>query len=379
MTAGLISREPQAGGDEDARFMAATLEFARRGWGQVAPNPAVGALIVKDGVIIGRGHTRRGGRPHAETEALREAGAAAAGATLYVTLEPCSHHGKTPPCAEAIVAAGIARVVSALEDPDPRVAGRGHAILRKAGIAVQTGVLAAEAHRGHLGHILRVTAGRPMVTLKLAETADGFAASVQPAPRLTITGELANAHVHLWRAQHDAIMVGIGTVLADDPLLTVRLPGMETSRPLRIVLDARLDLPATSRLAQTAADHPTLVLAGEAAPQAAAARLTACGIEVARLPCDAAGRIDLAAALRALGDRGLTRVFSEGGPRVAASLIACGFADRVIMLTGQRPIGCGIPALDKASRDRVADASLYRPMSETRYGHDLCRVYERVE
>src|SRR5579863_8365777 len=194
--------------EDDARLMAAALNLARRGLGRVAPNPAVGALIVRDGAVIGRGVTAPGGRPHAEVLALKEAGHAAVGATLYVTLEPCSHHGHTPPCADAIVAAGVARVVSALEDPDPRVAGQGHARLRAAGIAVETDVLAERARRANLGHLLRVTEGRPMISVKLAETADGFAADAPGAPRLKITAEAANARVHMLRAMHDAVMIG---------------------------------------------------------------------------------------------------------------------------------------------------------------------------
>jgi diaminohydroxyphosphoribosylaminopyrimidine deaminase/5-amino-6-(5-phosphoribosylamino)uracil reductase len=337
-------------------------------------------LLVKDGVVIGHGHTRRGGRPHAETEALQQAGAAAAGATLFVTLEPCSHHGETPPCAEAIVAAGVARVVSALDDPDTRVAGRGHRLLREAGIEVRTGVLAEAARRANLGHILRVTAGRPMVSLKLAETANGFAAAPSPAPRLAITGPAANARVHMWRAEHDAIMIGIGTALADDPMLTVRLPGAEARRPLRVVLDTRLILPPTSQLALTAKDFPTLVVAGEDAPDAAAMALSAIGIEVVRVRRDAAGHVDLAAALKALGARGLTRIFSEGGPRVAAGLIAQGFADEVIVLTSEKPLAQeGVKALDVASRAWLDDPQRYRRTASTRLGDDLCRRYERLE
>jgi diaminohydroxyphosphoribosylaminopyrimidine deaminase/5-amino-6-(5-phosphoribosylamino)uracil reductase len=379
MTTGLMPVEIASEAlDEDARIMAAALEFARRGWGQVAPNPAVGAILVKDGIVIGRGQTKKGGRPHAETEALRQAGSAAVGATLYVTLEPCSHHGKTPPCADAIIAAGVVRVVSAIEDPDSRVAGRGHQRLRDAGIEVRTGVLAEAARRANLGHILRVTAGRPMVTLKLAQTADGFAAAQSHAPRLSVTGAAANSRVHMWRAQHDAVMVGIGTALADDPLLNVRLPGLEACRPLRIVLDTKLALPLDSQLARTARDFPTLVVASEDAPEAAATQLGACGIEVMRVRADGSGRIDLASALNALGARGLTRVFSEGGPRVAAGLIAGGFADEVIVLTSETSLASqGVPALDAESRASLADPRLYHPAASTRLGSDFCRHYER--
>ncbi len=231
----------------DRRFMALALSLGRRGLGRTWPNPAVGAVIVKDGVIVGRGWTQPGGRPHAEVEALRRAGEAARGATLYVTLEPCSHHGKTPPCADAVIAAGIARVVSALEDPNPEVAGEGHARLRAAGIAVEVGVGAEEARRDHAGHIRRMRDGRPHVMLKLAISADGKAGAAGRKP-VAITGEAVRERVHLLRAHSDAIMVGIGTVLADDPMLTCRLPGMAKDSPVRIVADSMLRLPVHSRL-----------------------------------------------------------------------------------------------------------------------------------
>jgi diaminohydroxyphosphoribosylaminopyrimidine deaminase / 5-amino-6-(5-phosphoribosylamino)uracil reductase len=381
MTAGLKPPETHTADiDEDARFMAAALGFARHGFGQVAPNPAVGALLVKNGVIVGRGHTRPGGRPHAESEALRQAGAAAAGATLYVTLEPCSHHGKTPPCAEAIIAAGVTRVVSALEDPDPRVAGRGHHKLVEAGIELRVGVLAEAARRTNLGHILRVTAGRPMVTLKLAETADGFAAAQPSAARLAITGSIANSRVQIWRAQHDAIMIGIGTALADDPQLTVRFAGGEAYRPLRIVLDSNLALPPTSHIAKTANEHPTLVVAAEDASADAASRLASAGVEILRLRRDASGHVDLAHVLAALGKRGITRLFSEGGPRVAKSLLAAAAADEVIILSSDKPLSqAGMPAFDRESRALLEDPARYRQADAVRYGEDLCRRYERIE
>ena len=210
---------------EDSRFMRLALALGRRGRGRTWPNPAVGAVVVKDGVIIGRGWTQPGGRPHAETEALARAGDAARGATLYVTLEPCSHHGKTPPCANAIIAAGVARVVSALVDPNPEVAGAGHWRMAEAGVVVEVGIGAEEARRAHAGHIRRVQDGRPHVTLKLAVAADGKVALAGRKPA-RITGESAAAHVHLMRAMNDAVLTGIGTVLSDDPLLTCRLPGM---------------------------------------------------------------------------------------------------------------------------------------------------------
>ena len=364
---------------DDARFMAAALAYGARHVGLVASNPAVGALVVRAGIIVGRGATAPGGRPHAETIALNEAGALAQGATLYVTLEPCSHIGITGPCADAIIAAGIARVVSALEDPDPRVAGRGHARLRAAGIEVSIGAGAAAARRAHLGHILRVTQGRPMVTLKLAQTLDGYAAGSDHDPRLMITGAVANARTHMLRAQNEAIMVGIGTILADDPLMNVRLPGLEQRRPLRLVLDTHLATPLDSRLAATAGDFPTLLLVGPQASAERAALLAARNIAVQAVALDSDGRIDLRAALHMLAQRGLTRIFSEGGPRVAAALIAAGLADAVVICTGPKPLGrAGVEALSPVARARLADPAVYALAANAPCGPDRMQFYERV-
>ena len=384
MTAGLMLPAGElvaaaATGDEDARYMAAALCLARRGLGRVAPNPAVGALVVKDGVLVGRGFTGVGGRPHAETIALRNAGTAAKGATLYVTLEPCSHQGHTPPCADAIIAAGIFRVVSALDDPDPRVSGQGHARLRAAGIDVRTGVLGDAAMRLNLGHILRVTQNRPMLSLKLAETADGYAAGPAGAPRLTITGEVANAHVHMMRAMHDAVLVGSGTARCDNPLLSVRLPGLDAIKPLRIVLDSTLAVSAGSRLAATASGLPTLVITTETAPAEKGASLAAKGIEIMRVACDKSGHVDLAAALAHLAARGITRIFCEGGPHLAAALLQQEFADEIILLTGAAALGApGLPALNAADRGLLSDPMRYRRVEERMIGPDRLRRYERV-
>ena len=344
---------------DDTRFMQAALAFGRRSLGLAAPNPSVGALVVRGGLIVGRGCTHAGGRPHAEAIALADAGEAARGATLYVTLEPCSHTGRTPPCADAIIAAGIARVVSAMDDPDPRVAGSGHARLEAAGVKVTRDVCAEMARRANLGHILRMTSGRPMVTLKLAQTADGYAAGDTHDARLHITGEAANAAVQMQRAMHDAIMVGIGTILGDDPLMTVRLPGV-ARKPLRIVLDTQLQLPLNSRLAATVASAPILVIAGESAARGAEARLKDHGIGVLRVAQSGAETLDLGAALQALGDRGLTRVYSEGGPRIAAALIAERLVDEALIYISAKPLGrAGTPALSAAARAALADISRY--------------------
>jgi diaminohydroxyphosphoribosylaminopyrimidine deaminase/5-amino-6-(5-phosphoribosylamino)uracil reductase len=363
-----------AAGDDDERWMAAALRFGRRNFGLTAPNPCVAALIVGDGVVLGRGVTAPGGRPHAEVIALAEAGEAA----IYVTLEPCSHTGVTPPCADAIVAAGITRVVCALEDPDVRVAGRGFARLREAGVAVAVGLGEAQARRDHRGHILRVTAGRPMVTLKLALTADGYAAGEEHDSRLAITGEAANSAVQVMRSLHDAIMIGVGTARDDDPLLTVRLPGV-AQRPLRVVLDSRLEFPLASRIVETAREFPTVVVTTAAAPAAREAALAARGVETARVEADPSGAVDLGAALRLLGQRGVTRVFSEGGPRVAAQLIALGLVDEAALFTAVKPLGRpGRPALDAAAHAALADPAQYRAREPETYGTDTLRRFERI-
>jgi diaminohydroxyphosphoribosylaminopyrimidine deaminase / 5-amino-6-(5-phosphoribosylamino)uracil reductase len=365
--------------DEDLRWMEAALNLGSRSLGLAAPNPAVGAILVRDRAIVGRGVTAPGGRPHAERIAIDQARAAARGATLYVTLEPCSHFGVSPPCVDAVIAAGVARVVSAMEDPNPLVGGQGHARLKAAGIAVSVGARAAQARRDHLGHILKVTAGRPCVTLKLAETADGFASGGSNDARLRITGPIADLRVQIMRSTHEAIMVGIETALADDPALTVRLPGVDRE-PLRVVLDTRLRLPERSRLAATAADIPTLVLAGTAAPDEAARRLEGLGVMIERVPADADGRVDLHQALRTLAARGITRVFSEGGPKVAARLIALKLADAIALITADKPLGRpGVAALDAEARAALLDDTSYRRVETFAYGPDTMRLWERAD
>jgi len=337
---------------QDRRYMALALALGRRGLGRTWPNPAVGAVIVKDGAIVGRGWTQDGGRPHAEIEALRHAGEAANdaafGATLYVTLEPCSHHGKSPPCADAIIAAGISRVVSALEDPNPEVAGKGHARLRAAGIAVDVGTGADEARHDHAGHILRFTKGRPHVLLKLAISADGKAGAAGRKP-IVITGEAVRDRVHLLRAQSDAIMIGIGTALADDPTLTCRLPDMAKYSPVRVVTDSMLRLPLTSRLVRSAHETPVWAFAGPRAPQDAELDLLANGVEVLR-SAGGTDRFDLQEALKLLAAKGITRLMVEGGPTLAAAFLAADLVDEAILFHSAKLVGPdGIDALDGAA------------------------------
>jgi diaminohydroxyphosphoribosylaminopyrimidine deaminase/5-amino-6-(5-phosphoribosylamino)uracil reductase len=333
----------------DLRFMELALALGRRGLGRTWPNPAVGAVIVKDGVIVGRGWTQPGGRPHAEVEALRRAGDAARGATLYVTLEPCSHFGKSPPCADVVIAAGISRVVSAIEDPNPEVAGQGHARLRAAGIAVDLGVdlgvAAEEAYRDHAGHISRMTLGRPHVLLKLALSADGKVGAAGRKP-IAITGEAVRERVHLLRAEYDAIMIGIGTALADDPVLTCRLPGMAKYSPVRVVADGMLRLPLNSRLVKSAYETPTWVIAGMSAPQEAEFSLLPLGVEVLRSP-DSTDPLDLKDALGFLSAKGITRLMVEGGPMLAAAMIKADLVDEAVLYHSDKVIGPdGIEALD---------------------------------
>jgi diaminohydroxyphosphoribosylaminopyrimidine deaminase/5-amino-6-(5-phosphoribosylamino)uracil reductase len=316
--------------------MAHALRLAARGLGNVWPNPAVGCVIVRDGIVVGRGWTQPGGRPHAEVRALQQAGPLAEGATAYVTLEPCAHHGQTPPCAEALIAAKVARVVTALTDPDPRVSGKGHAMLRAAGIAVTEGVLTAQATLLNAGFLKRVTQGLPFVTLKLAASLDGRTATATGESRW-ITGAQARRKVHALRLSHDAVMVGSGTALADDPDLTVRDMGA-VRQPVRIVLDRMLKHSPDSRLGRTARVTPVWLLHGPAAPEAARAAWQATGATLIETP-EANGHLDLKAALRTLAGKGLTRILSEGGSTIAAALVKAGLVDDLAMFTGGVLIG----------------------------------------
>jgi diaminohydroxyphosphoribosylaminopyrimidine deaminase/5-amino-6-(5-phosphoribosylamino)uracil reductase len=363
----------------DQRFMQLALTLGRRGQGRTWPNPAVGAVAVKDGVIVGRGWTQPGGRPHAEPEALARAGDAARGATLYVTLEPCSHVGKSPPCADAIIAAGIARVVSAIEDPNPEVAGQGHARLRAAGITVDIGLGAMEAARDHAGHFRRIRDKRPHVILKLAVSSDDKIGATGRKP-VAISGEAARARVHLLRAQCDAILVGIGTVRADDPLLTCRLPGMEARSPARVVLDRSLRIPGASRLVHSARETPLWVMTSSLSEAPAAMKLGAAGAQVIRVATTATPPgLDLLAVLHALADKGITRLLVEGGARVASSLVAAGLVDEVWLLRGPDAIGAeGIAALEALPLTSITQSPAFRVRASESLQKDTLTIYERI-
>ena len=353
----------------DRRFMAAAIRFSRRNLGLTSTNPSVGTLIVRDDgngpVIVGRGVTAVGGRPHAETEALAEAGELARGATAYVTLEPCAHHGRTPPCATALVNAGIVRVVGAASDPDPRVSGKGYAILRSAGIEVRERLLAAEAADQLAGYLSRSVNKRPEVILKLALSADGMIGR-RGEGQIEITGEVARRQVHAMRAECDAIVVGIGTAIADDPQLTVRLPGLRSRSPARIVLDRLARLPATSKLALSARDVPVFVAACPEGDAANRAELERAGVKfLATESYD--GRVALPELLEDLANRGMSRVIVEGGADTARAFLEDDLVDRIALFYGPEKIGSdGIAA--PIARDHIPAG--FRLAREARYGED---------
>jgi diaminohydroxyphosphoribosylaminopyrimidine deaminase/5-amino-6-(5-phosphoribosylamino)uracil reductase len=366
--------------DDDIRFMTLALALGRRGLGRTWPNPAVGAVIVRHeaggAVIVGRGWTQPGGRPHAEIEALARAGEAARGATAYVTLEPCSHHGKSAPCADALVAAGVAHVVSALEDPNPLVAGQGHRRLEAAGIAVRVGPLAEEARRAHAGHLRRLRDGRPHITLKLAISADGKAGLAGRRP-VAITGPAARERVHLMRAMYDAVLTGIGTIMADDPLLTCRLPGMAERSPVRVVLDSRLKLALAAQIAVTARQTPLWVITTELAERDREQALRGQGIEVLRVPARD-DKVDLALAMRCVAERGITRVMAETGPILATSLLHADLVDEVVLLRSAMIIGPdGIDALEGLPLEALTRSPKLKIIGTEEVGTDTMHILAR--
>lgn len=348
--------------ERDVALMRAALALARRGLGRAAPNPSVAALVVDEDVdpprVLGRGVTAPGGRPHAEDIAIVQAGEAARGATMFVTLEPCARRSERyfgPSCTDMILVSGIRRVVIAASDPSPFAAGEGAARLRARGVRVEEGLLAKEAARLNLGHCTRVRLNRPFIRIKMAETADGFAGTADHRP-IAITGDGARAFVHRLRADCDALVTGIGTILADDPLLDVRLPGMAEDTPLRVVLDSGGRFPAGSRLARDARRHPVLIMTAE--PGRLREGLGDCsGVEIAAIPRGEGG-LDLAAAMGLLAARGITRVMVEAGPTLAESFAAAGLVDEIVRLTGGKKAGAGLPAFGPALAEWIAKADL---------------------
>jgi diaminohydroxyphosphoribosylaminopyrimidine deaminase/5-amino-6-(5-phosphoribosylamino)uracil reductase len=360
--------------------MDVALRLAGRALGTTAPNPAVGCLIVceSDGgpIVVARGATAKSGRPHAETVALGRAGEAAKGATAYVSLEPCSHRGATPPCANALVEAGISRAVIATSDPDPRVSGRGLAVLRQARMTVHVGVREAEARRLNAGFFMCATEGRPLVTLKIASSLDGRIATHTGESRW-ITGESARRTAHALRAQHDAVMVGSATALNDDPELLCRLPGLEDRVPVRIVADGRLRLPLTGRLVREAERTPVWVLTRADSDRTRRQALAQCGVTLIDVPVDKDQVLDLGAALKLLAARGLTRLLVEGGARLAGALFRARLVDRVAWFHSNLVLGGdATPAIAGLGLKALTEAPRFSLASSTRFGEDMLDIYE---
>ncbi len=362
--------------------MRAALTLARRGLGRVAPNPSVGAILVREGRVLGRGVTTDGGRPHAEAVALAQAirlwgREALAGATAYVTLEPCSHHGLTPPCSDALIDVRVARVVSPILDPDPRVAGRGFAKLEAAGVRVETGLMAVEARAVNAGFLSRLERGRPWLTLKLATTLDGRIATRERESRW-ITAAPARARVHLMRAETDAVMVGAATAIADDPMLDVRGLGLAARSPVRVVVDPALGLPARSRLVASARRVPVWLLHGAGAERSRAVALEAAGAQL--LPVRATDRgIDLEAALGRLAEEGITRLLVEGGGRLSAGLLAAGLVDEIALFQAGTAIGGdGVAAVGPMGLGQLADAPRFERTEHGPIGPDTLTVWRRA-
>ena len=361
----------------DITHMRHALALGNRCLGQTWPNPAVGCVIVKDARIVGRGWTQAGGAPHAETRALDQAGAQARGATAYVTLEPCAHHGRTPPCADALIAAGIVRVVMACADPDPRTNGKGAARLRDAGVEVEIGVLEDAARAAHAGFILRVTQGRPMVTLKLAASLDGRIATRRGESKW-ITGPQARRAVHAMRARHDAVMIGGGTARADDPSLTVRDIGV-SAQPVRIIWSGQLDLPLRGHLAQSAAEIPVWILHAENANADICKAWAGLGARLFSCPTEAGGQIDPQAGLQALGKAGLTRVFCEGGGALAASLMTRGLVDELACFSAGIALGADAhPMLGALELHDLAQAPGFSLIDTVQIGKDVLTHWRRL-
>lgn len=372
------SKKKTSATDEDLRHMRSALAVAARGLGRVWPNPAVGCVIVRDGDVVGRGWTQPGGRPHAETEALRRAGDAARGATAYVTLEPCAHFGETPPCADALIDAGIDRCVVALRDPDPRVDGGGFRKLEDAGIEVHFGLCEAEAEALNAGFLKRQRLQRPHVCLKAATTIDGRIAA-RTGHSQWITGEAARRAGHLLRAKYDAILVGSNTAAEDDPSLTCRLPGLLDRSPVRVVVDGRMRLPLTNRLVREANAVPTWLFA--LSPSTAAARQRAaayrdCGLSVFDVESDENGHPDPRAVLATLAEEGITRLLIEGGGVVAASFLRLRLVDEMVWFRAATVMGGdGLPAIAALGVDRVDDAPFARRISVEPMGEDVIERY----
>nr|WP_276204528.1 bifunctional diaminohydroxyphosphoribosylaminopyrimidine deaminase/5-amino-6-(5-phosphoribosylamino)uracil reductase RibD [Candidatus Terasakiella magnetica] len=373
-----ITNKAPIAATSDEAYMKTALGLARRGLGNVWPNPAVGCLVVKDDIVLGRGWTQPGGRPHAETEALGRAGEAARGATAYVTLEPCSHFGETPPCVDALIKAGISRVVVALEDPDPRVSGRGIKKLKEAGIDIVLNICRDEALEVNEGFFLKVLKNRPMFTMKMATTLDGKIA-VHTGESKWITEAPTRQQGHLLRANHDAIMVGIGTASEDNPKLTCRLDGLEGHSPVRIVVDRRMRLPLTGHLVTQAQNIPTWMFTLGDQDDIRAEAYQAAGIElITPSKSNNENGITLDWVAYELAQRGLTRVLVEGGSHLAAAMLRRNLVDRLSWMRAPRMMGHdGIPVSQAFGVDHLEDTPFFDRTNLFNSGDDLVELYRR--
>ncbi len=364
--------------DDDRHFMRVALSLSKRGMGNVWPNPSVGCVLVApQGTIVGRGFTKPGGRPHAERVALDEAAEKARNATAYVTLEPCSHFGVSPPCAAGLIEAGVKRVVSALEDPDDRVSGRGHDMLRDAGIIVDVGLYGDEARRINSGFLSRILSGRPTVTLKLASTMDGRSATKSGESKW-ITGSAAREQGHLLRANHDAILVGANTVLADDPTLTCRIAGRHEQSPVRIILDRKGEVSLSAAMVISANNVPTWVVTSDALLREVSEKFAETGVKILSARCEN-DHFDLNDVMKRLGEMGLTRVLVESGGILAASLVRDNLVDRIVHFSAPSVIGAdGKAMIADLGFGRLSDISRFLRVSIRLVGEDIMANYEKI-
>ena len=359
----------------DEYFMRVAIQLARRGQGSVAPNPSVGCVIVKDEKILGRGWTQDGGRPHAETEAIRRAQTSSIGATAYVTLEPCAHSGQTPPCAQALVDAGISRVVVGVRDPDPRVDGRGVKLLSDAGVIVTEGTCSKEAEDVAAGFFSRIRLGRPLVTAKVATSLDGKIATASGHSRW-ITGSLSRTIAHGMRARYDAVLVGGHTAHIDNPSLTCRLPGLEQRSPIRIVMDGQVELPNTHVLLSSAREVPTWIMVPRGFREGRQRRYRELGAEIIEIAVDQENKMCLELALSEIGDRGITRLMVEGGGQIISRLLQKRLIDRLVWFRSPKIIGAdGVPVLTALGATTLDEALNLVKLSDRSAGDDMIETY----
>ncbi len=381
-----VSQTADKGTPSDQAYMRTALVLARRCLGRVWPNPAVGCILVhfdlekwRCGKVVGRGWTQPGGRPHAETQALDRAGEEARGATAYVSLEPCNYHSKTPPCTQALIDSGISRVVTALKDPNPKVSGQGLGTLKDAGIEVNCGICAEEAAYINEGYLLLQSTGRPLITLKIATTMDGRIAT-QLGESHWITGDEARAHAHLMRSTQDAVMVGVGTIIADDPRLNCRLEGLENNSPIRVIVDSRLRTSLISNVVETAKNQPTWIITLETSDPKRRKALEDLGVDVIEVAADNDGYPDLGSVVNHLAARGITRLMVEGGSHLAGSMVRNNLIDRVLWYRSSSIMGSdGIPSVGAYGTNELASMARFKRGLTRPLGKDLLETYIRED